>query len=369
MKFSCEKSVLQSAISMTSRAVSAKSTIPALHGLLVKCDCDNLTICGYNMTVGIRTVVPVESSDVGAVVLDAAMFGNIVSKMPDDVVTVRVDSNLAATLTAGDATFNIVGIQAEDFPQLPEIEEKYTVELPEKKLRAIVQQTAFAVSTNEAIPVYTGSLFEVKGNSLTVVTMDCSRLAVRRDVLEESAHEDFSFVVPESALSECEKICEDIDSNVKITLGEKHIMFSIGQSEVICRRLEGSFLDYSSAIPKNSPISIVVDTKKILESIDRVSVVVSQKFKSPVRCTFDCDELKMSAKTTTGDARDVCRTKGDGKGLVIGFNGKFLSDAVRHAPTETVKIGLNTPTSPAVIEAADGSSSFTYLVLPVRLKA
>ena len=154
-----------------------------------------------------------------------------------------------------------------------------------------------------------------------------------------------------------------------VTLGKRHILFEVGDTELICRRLEGEFLDYKNAIPRKNPISVIADTKTLIQSIDRVSVVISEKLKSPVRCIFDHDKVLLSAKTGNGEAKDVCRVSGDGDGLEIGFNNRYLMEALRFAPADTVKIELNTGVSPAVIVPVDGEENFLYMVLPVRLKS
>lgn len=369
MKFSCEKVVLQNAISTASRAVAAKSSIPALEGLLLVCSGESMTVTGYNMQLGIRTQFACDVEEEGKLVLNARLFGDIVRRMPEDTVTLVSDEKLTVKVHCGDADFDIVGLPAEDFPDLPEVEEKNVVSLPEKTLRAMIQQTSFAVSTNEARPVHMGSLFEIGGGELTIVSVDGFRLALRREKLEGSANGEFSFVAPGTALNEVEKVCEDIDDLLKITLGDRHILFEIGETELICRRLEGEFLDYKNAIPRKNPIAITVDTRTMMESLDRVSVVISEKLKSPVRCVFSQNKVTFSAKTASGDAKDVCKVDGDGRDLEIGFNNRYLSEALRYAPADTVRLELNSGISPAIIVPVDGDESFLYMVLPVRLKA
>ena len=370
MKFSCEKIVLQDAIATASRAVAAKSSIPALEGLLLVCQDGFLTVTGYNMQLGIRTRFACDAAEEGQLVLNARLFGDIVRRMPDDTLTLASDEKLTVKVHCGDADFDIIGLPAADFPELPEVEEKNTVSLPEKTLGAMIRQTSFAVSTNEARPVHMGSLFEVGANELTVVSVDGFRLAMRREKLEQTTSGVFSFVAPGTALNEVEKVCEDIDELMRITLGDRHILFEIGETELICRRLEGEFLDYKNAIPRKNPISLVVDTKTMMESLDRVSVVISEKLKSPVRCLFGQNMVTFSARTANGDAKDICKLEGDGRDLEIGFNNRYLSEALRYAPAETVRLELNSGISPAiVVPVDDGDESFLYMVLPVRLKA
>lgn len=192
-----------------------------------------------------------------------------------------------------------------------------------------------------------GALFEIADMSLSMVAVDGFRLAFRREKLEKLEGGAFSFVCPGSALSEVKSICGDTEDLVTVTLGKRHILFEIGDTQLICRRLEGEFLDYKNAIPRKNPIQIVAETKALIESIDRVSVVISDKLKSPVRCLFDHDKVMLSAKTGNGEAKDVCRVSGDGDKLEIGFNNRYLMEALRYAPADKVKIELNTGVSPA----------------------
>lgn len=368
MKFSCEKALLQNAIAVTSRAVAQKSSIPALEGLLLHVD-HQLTVSGYNMQTGIRTKVAANVNEPGDIVLNARLFGDIIRRMPDDVVIFAADDKLMVHLSCGDADFDIQGLSAADYPDLPHVEDEYSISIQQKFLRSMIEEVAFAVSTNESRPVHTGALFEIGESGLTMVAVDGFRLAIRREPLEKMEGGSFSFVAPGSALNEVKSICGDVEDLAAVTLGKRHIMFEVGETELICRRLEGEFLDYKNAIPRKNPITIIADTKALIESIDRVSVVISDKLKSPVRCTFDHDRVLLSAKTGSGVGKDVCRVSGDGQGLEIGFNNRYLMEALRYAPADTVKIELNTGVSPAIIVPVEGEENFLYMVLPVRLKS
>ena len=366
MRFSCEKTLLQAAVNTASRAVAAKSSIPSLEGLLLQAG-PTLTLSGYNMQTGIRTTVAARIQEEGELVLNARLFGDIIRHMPDDVL-IFSSNGLNVNLVCGDASFDIAALSAEDYPELPQVEDQYGLTMPQGVLKRMINETTFAVSTNEARPVHTGALFEIGEGGLTMVAVDGFRLALRREPITASSGGAFQFVAPGSALSEVEKVCADGEDPAEITLGNRHILFEIGDSQLICRRLEGEFLDYRSAIPRKNPIVLTVDTKAMIQSIDRVSVVISEKMKSPVRCVFDLDQVKLSAKTGNGEAKDVCRLSGDGQGLEIGFNNRYLTEALRYAPADTVKMELNTGISPAIIVPTEGEENFLYMVLPVRLK-
>lgn len=204
---------------------------------------------------------------------------------------------------------------------------------------------------------------------LTVVAVDGYRLAMRREHLEDSNVEKSNFVVPGAALSEVEKIASESDHPVTISVGSKHVMFSIGDTVLISRRLEGEFLNYRNSIPHSSKYGIEVDRKTIVDAVERVSLIISDKLKSPVRCTFEDGVLKLLTTTVLGRASDECAVKGDGEGLEIGFNNKYLLDALKAASSEKICLQLSTGVAPCIIIPADGTRSFLYMILPVRLKA
>ena len=234
----------------------------------------------------------------------------------------------------------------------------------------MISQTLFAVSDNESRPIHTGSLFEVDSNGLTIVSVDGYRLALRHEAIDKKeGAETFSFVVPGAALSEVEKICSDVDEPASVTQGARHVMFKVGDTMRVSRRLEGEFLAYRQAIPRNNTIHVEGETRALLSSIDRVSLIISDKLKSPLRCVFDSNLLKISTKTAIGDAYDECPLSGDGGGLEIGFNNKYLMDALKAAPADKVRLELTTGVSPCVILPTEGEENFLYMVLPVRLKA
>lgn len=367
MKFSCEKALLQTAVNTASRAVSSKSSISALEGLLLTCD-QHLTISGYNMQTGIRTFIDAEIVETGALILNARLFSDMIRNLPDDILVLESNEKLNVTITCGDAFYEIQGISPEDYPDLPEVEEDYSVSVQQKLLRTMIAQTSFAISTNEARPVHTGSLFEIDDQGLTLVSVDGFRLALRHEKIEAFRGGAFRFVAPGSALNEVEKICEDSEEQAVITLGNRHLLFEVGNTQLICRRLEGDFLDYKTAIPRNNPTIIRTEKRAMMQSIERVSVVINEKQKSPIRCIFDEDAVYLSTRTANGEAKDICRVKGDGGKLEIGFNHRYLLEALKYAPADELQIELNTGISPCIITPTGGEENFLYMVLPVRLK-
>lgn len=368
MKFSCEKALLQNAILTASRAVSPKSTIPALEGLLLEAeDSGTVFLTGYNQETGIRSAIQADVTEAGSMVLSARLFGEIVRKMPDDTLLFQEEA-LKVHIACGMSEFDLMGIDPEDFPELPTVEYQNSLSIPEQTLRAMIGQTLFAVSDDESRPVHTGSLFVVDEEGLTMVAVDGFRLALRREPVAKK-NGTFEFVVPGASLSEVEKICRETDELVGIHQGARHILFKIGSTILISRRLEGEFLAWRQAIPRNNPIKVTANTKQLLACIDRVSLIVSEKLKSPLRCVIGEGEIDMTTKTALGNAHDCCPVEGNGNGLEIGFNNKYMMDALKAAPKDQVTLELSSPITPCIIVPAEGEENFLFMVLPVRLKA
>lgn len=369
MQFSCEKSILQEAIATASRAVSSKSSIALLEGLLITAESDGcLTLCGYNMSMGIRVKISAMVTQEGSAVLNARLFGDMIRKLPDDVISIETNENLLTTIRCGKALFNLVASDAKDFPQLPEVENSENpIILPQFMLKSMIAQTIFAVSDNETKPVLTGCLFELENNQLNVAAVDGYRLSVRREKLETPA-EDAKFVVPGPALREIERILTESDTPAEIYPDARHILFRIGDTVLITRLLEGEFLNYRAAIPTDASAVITADVRQLITSIERVSLIVSEKLKNPVRMEFDGPLLKLSCITAIGKSYDEYLYDGEVEHLEIGFNNRYLLDALRACPMDKVKISLKGSLNPIVFTPEEGES-FTHLVLPVRLKA
>ena len=236
VRFSCEKALVQQAVAAVSRAVAAKSSIPALEGILLECG-EGLRLSGYNMQTGIRTTVEAAVSEAGHIVLNARLFGEMIRRLPDDMVTFEADDKFNVKLNCGDASFELPGLSADDYPELPEVDSEKGIDLPQSELKAMIGGTSFAVSENQARPIHTGCLFEVEDSSITVVAVDGYRLALRRWKSEEPIGRTLKFVVPAAALKEAEKILGDTDEACTFFLGSKHILFTIGEATLVCRLL------------------------------------------------------------------------------------------------------------------------------------
>ena len=368
MKFTCEKSVLLNAVSVASRAAAAKSAVQSLEGLLIEA-AESVFISGYDLKTGITSSVPADISETGSIVLNARLFGDIIRKLPDDIIYFTSDENFTVRIKCGMSDFSIMGMSASDYPELPSVQNKSSIYVKQKDIKAMISETNFAVSDNEARPIHTGALFELESEILTVVAVDGYRLALRRERIAKADIETISFVVPGPALSEVEKISAESEDTLRITVGEKHVMFTIGETVLISRRLEGEFLDYKNSVPKACKYSVELSRRDFIDAVERVSLIISDKFKSPVRCIFGDGVLKVSTNTTIGKAADECGITGNAEELEIGFNNRYILEALRAAPADNIRVQLSTGISPCIIVPTDENKNFLYMILPVRLRA
>ena len=368
MKFTCEKNQLVSAISVASRTVAQKSAISGLEGILIRAGV-KVMLTGYNLETGITVSVDADIQETGACVMPARLFFDIVRKLPDDTVSIQVDESFKVSIKGGISSFTITALSADDYPELPDVDSEKGIRVPQNELKAMISGTIFAVSENQARPIHTGVLFEVDNDSITSVAVDGYRLALRRYLPEESLERTLKFVAPAAALKEVEKILGDTDDPATFYPGSKHILFTIGDATLVCRILEGEFLDWRRVLPQNNPVKLVGNVSRLTDSIERVGLVISEKLKSPVRCKFGDNAAELRTVSTIGEAYDVCPIAGDGKDLEIGFNCKYLLDALRAVPDSECTLEMINGLSPIVMNPCDGSERYSYMVLPVRLKA
>ena len=366
MKFTVNKSDITEAVSNIQRAVSTKTSIPALEGILLSATETGLELCAYDLELGITTVIPAFVMEPGKAVLSAKLFSDIVRRTPAETVTVSVDEKNMATLESGYSRFSIIGIPAEEFPELPKLSDSTQISLPGALLKSMIRQTLFAIAESDAKPIHQGSLFSLENGILDVVSVDGYRLAVRREPVDFS--EDLSFVVPGKTLSELLKLIKDSEEPVEISAGRRHILFKIDNYTVISSLLEGEFLNYKAAIPPESQTEVVLKTREAIDSVERVSLLIADRLKSPIRCLFDNNEVKLNCTTSMGRASDQLDVEMTGQSVEIGFNNRYLLEALRNTECDEVKVQLGGPLSPMKVVPKEGDS-FLFLVLPVRLKS
>ena len=367
MRFTCEKNFLVQGLNIAGRTVAQKSSLSVIEGILCRAG-QGLSLTGYNMETAITYQIEAEVPDAGECILPAKLFGDIIRRLPEGPVTVVVDENYKVSIRAGYASFTISAESAEDYPELPDVSAGRSVMIPQSALKELIGGTIFAVSENQGRPIHTGVKFEVEDIGISAIAVDGFRLARRTYKTDAAAGRNMSFVVPAAGLKEVEKILTDSEEEASFVLGKKHIMFQIGNATLVCRLLEGEFLDWRRVVPTNCPIKLVANVGEFASSIDRVGLIVSEKHKSPVRCVFGNQNVQLRTNNTIGAAEDQCSIAGDGKELEIGFNVRYLADALRAIPGDEVVLQLTNGLSPIVMTPTDDKYDYSYMVLPVRIK-
>ena len=365
MKFLCEKTPLYEAVINVSKAVSEKSTLTALEGIKFKLDNMNLELTGYDLEIGIKTSISVKSEDKGEFILNARLFSEMIKKMPEENILVEISENLQVTLSSGVTTFNLFGVSAEEYPELPAKEEEESFSISQPVLKEMINQTKFAAATTDIKPIFKGELFEIENGLFTLVAIDGFRLAVRYEPIKYDGN--LKFVVPSKTLSEIIGLLSDNDDEIiTVYLSKKHIIFEINGYMVYSRLLEGEFHPYKSAIPENSSTEVIADRKELIATLERCLLLINERTPSPVRCYFDNNNIKISCSTDLGKINDEIPADISGPAIEIGFKCKFFIDPLKAIKEDKVKLQLNGSLLPMKIVPCEGSS-YTFLVLPLRL--
>ena len=366
MNIVCSKQSLSEAVSNVSRAVSAKNTLPALEGILLKASGSTLSLTGYDLELAISTEIEAKVYSPGEIVLSARLFFDMIRKMPSEEISIVSDEKLLTVIKGSMTEYTILGIPASDYPELPSVEQTTELVLPQSTLKNMIEQTLFAIAVSDSKPVHTGSLFDIKEGELNVVSVDGYRLALRREPVAFA--ETVSFIVPGKSLSEVSKMLHDEDTPAELGVAKRHILFRIGGYQIISRLLEGEFLDYRSAIPTGEATVIQINTRELINAIERASLLISDNIKSPLRMLFENGTIKISCSTAIGRAYDEVLCAQTGTNVEIGFNNRYMLDALKASGCDEIKLILNGALSPIKLVPPSGGS-FTFLVLPVRLKS
>jgi DNA polymerase-3 subunit beta len=362
------KSSLSDAITNVSRVIAGKSSVPALEGVQLKAGQGELTLTGYDMEAGITTTIPANTAEEGEIVLPARLFLDMIKKMDCEEVSIAVNDRMITEIAGGAARFSILGIPSDEFPELPRVEEGEGVTLAQGALKSMIDQTLFAIAQTDTKPIHTGSLFDFGKGKITIVSVDGYRLALRSEETDLESGE-MRFVVPGKILGEIVKLLKDGgEEPVSMTVSKKHIAFRIGSYSVISRLLDGEFLDYRQSIPEGRGTTVKVGVRELIDGAERASLLISDRLRSPLRVTFGEEGLiKISCSTPLGKSYDEVECELSGETLEIGFNNRYLLDALKAADTDQVRIELSGPLSPIKILPPEGEG-FLFLVLPVRLK-
>ena len=366
MKFSCPKDILLNAVTTTAKAAASKSTISALEGVLFELNGNALTITGYDLDIGIRTEIDVNGMENGSTIVNAKIAGDIIRKMPSGEITFTCDTSNMAVIVNRDTEVSIMCMNAEDYPNVPSVNPETSFTMPQKTLKSMINQTKYACSLNDSKPALMGCKFEIDSNVLNVVAVDGIRIALRQ---EPVVYDNIEFIVPLKSLEELTHILSDeSDKEVTLCIDKNQISFLVGNYTMISRLIDGEFISYKKHLEGEKPVCAEVNTREVMEMLDRCMLMINEKNKCPVRCEFSGDTLSISCITALGKVSDKINIKYNGSPIVIGFNAKYLMDAFKAADTDMVKMEMtSSAVSPIIIVPTEGSE-FTFLLLPMRLK-
>jgi len=408
MNIVCSRDILNEAVTPALYAVSSKNTTQALEGFLLTADKESgtLTVCGYDLEKGIKVTLSGDSIQInegGKIIINAVKFSSIIRNLPDGEISIVSDKNFMVTISGSRSEFNIHGLDGEAFPLMPELKGEKNFKISRKILKNMIVSTHFAVAVNNSRPSLNGALFEIKNNQLNIVAIDGNRLALRRSfdgIVSEVEGLDFSFIVPGKSLSELLKLIGDEEEAAEIELTRKHVIISFDNIIYFSRLIESEFLDYKRLIKIEPKTTVVINTKSFTESVERASILTDDKQKTLVKLRFKKEEinienndnfgmLQVTSTTALGKVSDECDIEIYGEDIEIGFNHRFLLEALKAAKEEKILLKLESPTKSSVIlpynvkneEGQDNNkdidisnfmdtenTKFLYLVLPVRLR-
>ncbi|MBW6411766.1 DNA polymerase III subunit beta [Clostridium weizhouense] len=364
MIFICEKHKLLEGISIVQKAITGKSTMQILDGIYINAKDGELTLIGSDMDLSIQTTVKSDVIENGEIVIDAKIFGEIIRKLPNSDIKIETIENESIQITCEKSIFNVVYMNASEYPSLPNINENLKVEVSESILKNMIKGTSFAIAQDETRPILQGILFEVKNKNLNLVALDGYRLAVRSEFLDTDI--DIEVVIPGKTLIEVSKILEDNEKTVYITFTNNHILFNLENTKIISRLLDGKFVNYNSLLPQEHKLLVNINRQELQNGIERASLMAKDGNTNLIKLDITEDTLVITSNSQLGKVREEVSLKLQGDEIQIAFNSRYLLDVLKNMEDEEVIMEMTSGISPCVIKEKDSENS-KYLVLPVRL--
>lgn len=366
MKFYCDTKKLSDAINIVSKAVSLKSPIPHLEGILVEAEGGKITLTGNNLEISIRTSVSANVSEEGKIVINSKMFSDIVRKLPQDVCEITTNDKNNISINCLNSDYKIVGLNADEFPQPPVVACESNIKLKVGQLREIIGKTLFAVSLDNARKILTGSLYEIKDNVLTVAAVDGYRLALNHTKLD-GTNKDAKLIIPGKTQSEIAKLLGSDDEEViDIYFSENYALIETNNIIITSRLIEGEFFAYQNTIPAESKYVVKVNCFDFNKVIERVEPVIDDVSKNCIKLKFGNGKIYIKCETILGKVNDFVECDFYGEEFEIGFNYKYLHDATSRCEGEEILLKMNSPFNPLVVNSVD-DDSYLFMVLPVRI--
>ncbi len=367
MRIICSKQNLLNGVQIVSKAVPSKTTMPILECILMDASKGQISLTANDMELGIETIVEGDIVEPGVVALDAKFLLEVVRKLPDNFIVISTDSNYKTTITCEKAKFDFPGKRGDDFSKLPAISKNEFIVLRQFTLKDIVRQTIFSIADNENNKMMTGELFQIEGNKLKVVSLDGHRISIRKVDLRDN-YSNRKVVVPGKTLNEVSKILNgDAESELLIYFTDKHILFEFGQTTVVSRLIEGEYFRIDQMLNGDYETKVNINKKELLSCIDRATLLIKEGDKKPIIMNISDESMELTINSVIGSMNEDININKSGKDLMIGFNPKFLIDALRVIDLEEIDMYMLNSKSPCIIK--DEEDTFTYLILPVNFNS
>ncbi len=364
MKIVCQKSDLLTGVNIALKAVPAKSTMPILECLVLDVEADTIKLISNDMEIGIETIVKGQVLEPGKVALNARVFSEIIRRLPDNDITVETNPSYLTTILCEKAKFTISGRSSEEFPELPRVEKDRAVILSQFTLKEVIRQTVFSISDNESNKIMTGELFEIQNDQFRIASLDGHRISIRKVTLKEE-YAPLKVIVPGKTLNEISKILSgDVESEVRMYFTTQHVLFEFDQTIMLSRLIEGQYYRIDQMLSGDYQTKITVNKKEFLNCLDRTTLLIKESEKKPVIVGMSDTKMKLKMTSSIGSLDEEIEIVKEGKDILIGFNPKFLIDALRVIEDEEVDIYLINPKAPCFIK--DKEESYIYLILPVN---
>lgn len=364
MKLVCSRDTLMEGINTVQKAVSSRSTLPVLEGILIECD-SGIKLTGNDLEMGIEYYMNGDVLSKGSVVINSKMFGEIVRRLPDAEVSIEATENNTVIIDCNASHFEINGLKGEGFPALPVIKKENAFSISQKNLRDMIRQTLFAVSPDDNRPILTGTLIEIINGQLTLVSCDSYRVALRKSSIDNKEF-NLSIVVPGKTLSEVGKILQPTEDKVEIYSTKNQIQFDMGNYKLVSRLLEGEYFRYRSFIPEEHGTTVTIDRQVLLAAIERASlVIVTDERRYPLNFDISGDNMRIHSSTNMGNANEQLKVEMKGNDLEIRFNPRYFMEALRAIDDEKVEISFTNDVGPCVVKPLEGDE-YTYLIVPLR---
>lgn len=364
MKFTCNKKLFSDCVAGVSKAVTPSSAVPVLQGILIRAEGFKLELTGYDLEMAITTSLEANVTEPGEIVLPAKLLSDMLRSLATEEVTIESNENLSTHIKGGITEYDLMGMSAADFPELPSPGAEPAFEIDAAELATMVNTTIYAVSSDDKKPALTGELFSITPGELTIVALDGFRLAItHHPILSER---EIDIVVPAKTATEVARLMGESGESIKVDANRRYIVFSGGGYTLISRLIEGEFFNYRNTIPEGYKTRVVVDVADFEKAIDRCSVIITERLKNPLRITFD-EAIDIRCQTPLGKVMDQIEANIEGEKMEIGFNYRYLLDALRNSGSDKVVLELSGPHLAVKILPVEGEE-FLFLVVPVRFK-